>query len=1206
MPCNKDLNCLLPRCQILEELWPVIISKAILKLFSNKFKLQKDPNCIIGDVQIIHAITGFYSNVGDINDKNIDIEKYINKIELKSLEDINKNTNNYNNSNNNKINDIPNKTNPDFLNVSENFQKNFLLFFNNEPNEFNENIISTKNLTEFKNSNYNFSNNYNNNNNPDNLNSISNTNTNANNNTNINNNNNNTSNISNNLSQDYYSGNFFNIKRKGLITSKFLPLGGVAPLEPIKLAHLANEKTKEILLRRSSIERLVNEKINTIKRLNDFQRHMFDDNFSSFLSPIRKFNNFGINYSHTFKDITKKKISKNDFSKISLNNNSNNNNNNNNSNSNNNNLNSEDINKTLKRASLFPQQSINDLNRIFSGEYLSILMENLAKDYEEINQIIKRSRKMVLSNKRVWPNISSPNSNKKIGIGEILRENSSKKKDKEKNFKNHKSQNNAVFGICYPVVEAFNTKGFNKIRLNTIDVNEIKDILTDIKFSYRKAPKEEKKDFLEKMIELEILYKEKQNKKIKEMQEKGKSYYLFKIGNICHDSPQLKIQCDLNEVEIETILMCFVNSLEFPKFEFYKNLSDISKNNYTKDIRRPSYVLKKEEKDEDNLNDKGLSPIKEKDFMENNFIFQGKNLNFNVRKNMENNIINNNESNFNPISILNSNPIGINNIDNKTNLNFPINIKENMIIDKNILDKKKSPNEENFNNNIKENKKDKENEDNKFLNININKKTSDKNLLIERNKSTANDLMLKTKSTFSKVKNTKTFFSVFDEVYKMTTDEYLFDIYKEMINCDIERYNNIRKIKRKNVKGNWINFEEIKKNFKNFVYLFKNEKLKIRSNINTSSSYIKDKFNKTDELLKVYIVSLIDIPEKIIIQNEIIPHVEDKKTKGKKPQKIEIIEKEVIVEKKIEKMPKSYNQPILIEFCSNYGKVGDIELEDLTNFIVFDIYEINTNLKEISLNNNIDKDNHNNKDNEHNYNNDNDNDKIKFKRRNNQKNQNQIKNDSIFTKENIKLICEDVQLKGSYSIFHKEIFESEKNYLIFIKSAFAPFGYNLKILTQIGNVESMSYDKYLMTYAGMKSIKNLNLTLPNYEANTKYLTTKFLLKFSNPANCKNMEAYIENLKKNFLEIKVNLTSSDQFLPQFFTMLLSKINKENSITNTSSISHSSFNASSFLNKIEDKIFPLNEIIYLNLNQYDLSDQFIVYNFKIFYNFLTFFL
>jgi len=1057
MPCNKDLCCLLPRCQTLEELWPVIISKAILKLFSYKFKLQKDSNCIIGDVQIIHALTGFYSNVIDINDKNTEIDKYINKIELKSIEDINKNNNNKDNKNTN--NDIynnsnynPNKTNTEFINELENYQKYYFLFFNNNPNELkSENVISSKNLVEIKN----FNNNNNNISNADNLNSISNTNTNANIITNINNNNNINTSIS--TSQDNNFGNCLNIKRKGSFTRRVYPVRGLAPLEPIKLEHITNEKSNEILLRRCSIERSINDKINFIKRLNDYQKFMLEDNCNSFNNPMNKFSSFGLKYSnsHTI-NYNINRIPKNDSNKLGISNNNNINVNiediNNDSNkvgvrynNNNINVNSEDINKTLKRASLFPRQSINDLNTIFNGEFLPNLMENLSRDYEEIKQILKRPPKKTLSNKKPWPSFNDSNPNKRHGIIEILRDNSAIKKDKEKNFKNFKSQNNALYGMFYPVVETFNTKGFNKLRFNSIDNNEIKEILVDIKFSYKKAPKEEKKDFLEKIIELEILYKEKQNKKIKEMQEKVRSDYLFKICNNCHESPQLKIQCDLNDDEIEIILMCFINSLEFPKFEFYKNLSDQNKINITKDYRRDSLPLKKEEKGEDNLADKGLSPIKEKDFMENIFNFTGKNTN--LKKNVINNLIDNNGSIPNPNSNSNSNVI-INSTSNPT-----IIIKENMIIDKNTFDKIKSQPEENIN----DNKNDKASED-KISNLNNNKRSSDKNVTIEI--MPTNDLMLKTKSTLiSKVKNTKSFFTVFDEVNKMTTDEYLFEIYKEMINCNIEKYDNIKKIKRKNVKGNWISFEEIKKNFEKIVFLFKNEKLKIRSNINTSSFYLKDKFNKTDDLLKVYIISLIDIPEKI--ENEIIiPVVEDKKAKGKKPQphphpqKNEVIEKEVIVEKKIiEKMPKSFNQPILIEFCSNYGKVGDIELDDITNFIVFDIYEININLKENSVNDNKDKDKDivkkdNNLFNNYNDNKDkdNDNDKIKFKRRNNQ-NQNQKRNDSIFTKENIKLICEDVQLKGFYSIFHKEIFESEKNYLLFIKSSFAPFGYNLKIFT---------------------------------------------------------------------------------------------------------------------------------------------------------------
>ena len=82
MPCNKDMEPLIPKCDNLEEIWPAIITKAIIKLFSYKLNSYKNPENIIGDVQIIHALTGYFGEVANIRNSKFDIKKNLLKINI--------------------------------------------------------------------------------------------------------------------------------------------------------------------------------------------------------------------------------------------------------------------------------------------------------------------------------------------------------------------------------------------------------------------------------------------------------------------------------------------------------------------------------------------------------------------------------------------------------------------------------------------------------------------------------------------------------------------------------------------------------------------------------------------------------------------------------------------------------------------------------------------------------------------------------------------------------------------------------------------------------------------------------------------------------------------------------------------------------------------------------------------------------------------
>jgi hypothetical protein len=59
IPFDRYDEILLPKTNIIEELWPVIFSKAIMKLFHYKFQKENYLYEEIGDLHIIYALTGY-------------------------------------------------------------------------------------------------------------------------------------------------------------------------------------------------------------------------------------------------------------------------------------------------------------------------------------------------------------------------------------------------------------------------------------------------------------------------------------------------------------------------------------------------------------------------------------------------------------------------------------------------------------------------------------------------------------------------------------------------------------------------------------------------------------------------------------------------------------------------------------------------------------------------------------------------------------------------------------------------------------------------------------------------------------------------------------------------------------------------------------------------------------------------------------------
>ncbi len=123
--CKKGGN-LFPRSENSDDLWPSIITKALIKLFSYKFRSIQYYTHEIGDLQIIYALTGYIP-------ENINFDKLIESNEFCSNNDEEALKKNQNSSCNKimKVQEII-KTKLTFYLGDENFfyKKNFVMIYN--------------------------------------------------------------------------------------------------------------------------------------------------------------------------------------------------------------------------------------------------------------------------------------------------------------------------------------------------------------------------------------------------------------------------------------------------------------------------------------------------------------------------------------------------------------------------------------------------------------------------------------------------------------------------------------------------------------------------------------------------------------------------------------------------------------------------------------------------------------------------------------------------------------------------------------------------------------------------------------------------------------------------------------------------------------------------------------------------------------------
>jgi len=59
MPCSSNDDFLLPKCDKIDVIWPHLITKALLKLYTYEYQNYDYVNEEVGDISIIYALTGF-------------------------------------------------------------------------------------------------------------------------------------------------------------------------------------------------------------------------------------------------------------------------------------------------------------------------------------------------------------------------------------------------------------------------------------------------------------------------------------------------------------------------------------------------------------------------------------------------------------------------------------------------------------------------------------------------------------------------------------------------------------------------------------------------------------------------------------------------------------------------------------------------------------------------------------------------------------------------------------------------------------------------------------------------------------------------------------------------------------------------------------------------------------------------------------------
>lgn len=628
-----------------------------------------------------------------------------------------------------------------------------------------------------------------------------------------------------------------------------------------------------------------------------------------------------LNLSNTnFIDIENKKETN-----FNLANNNNNTIQNNNDNLNNDKNNNEITKNCFNRNSTFMKfNDKQDLIADYKYQKSSIIKNfNSLKNSTNANTFYKQNRQTIMNLFKVEKSDSmffrKPsiilNNQIESQISQISKENNSKE--------NEKLESQVLIDCAYPLLDIFDNLSFNLKRIKPLDMDDLKKKILGKKICYKQLSREDKKQYINNIMELKNKQKEFKNKKIEELKSNGKRYFCVKLINGFYGVEQFKFYFPLNEQEIAITKKCLLNKWNFPPYDYLEKLTPPALAGNISEI--------KEGNEEDIVNDGNVN---------------GNNLYNN------NECLSNNFTNF-------QNKISHNNYNNNNVIEAP---------KKDLMNAKQQSKTSLYGLNNNKNSINNHHNSNNFASRkNLNNIKNSQNLL--RSQSPSGSAVYTDNRCSS--------------VNKPTPSGWPKDIYMELINNNVAQYENPKEPLDRDPKSafDWILFEDFFKNFNNMIIMHSTKNFNNTKEIDCNwRNADNDMYKSQDDSKVIYIntnnASLISLGNKEKEKNEFNSNsalniFKDNYGLGRKNkrngtnnikgfmsnniinnQKIDVdcffenVQDEVFSEKTI---------TLLIEYTANFDING--YFKDCNFYIIFDLYKIT---KAESLNMNCEFNNNNN------------------------------------------------------------------------------------------------------------------------------------------------------------------------------------------------------------------------------------------------------
>lgn len=386
-----------------------------------------------------------------------------------------------------------------------------------------------------------------------------------------------------------------------------------------------------------------------------------------------------------------------------------------------------------------------------------------------------------------------------------------------------------IYNYIYPILDFFDNKKFNMSRLKPIDLSDIKKMAKDAKTPgiYKQLSKEDKKKYLEKLLELKQKQKELKNKRIEELKKEGRRYYFLKLRNNSIGTPKLDFSVPYTDQEIYMAKKCLENKWDFPPPAYYDEYEANKYNNMNTESCENTSVhitnfLKEEEKE--NLN------------------------NINNEINSRQKVMSKNKNRLEVIEELMKVSGDVSNLNLNSRLHSPSNrsnLKDSKIKEKNKVGF-------NFNGevlNTQNNLVDIDDKTINYLNVQMTDplgidKVFDQNYFLSKN----------TEEKAKEVHGPKA------NKNKCTWNK---DVYMNIINHNLKQYEtSIEPITRYHG-GLWLTYQDFKNNFNFFILMHSPHGFKNKLICNSSWTYNNDIFEYNQEFSVIYLNNFSYYPDKV-------------------------------------------------------------------------------------------------------------------------------------------------------------------------------------------------------------------------------------------------------------------------------------------------------------------------------------------------------